>query len=162
MPFKKNQLNNHPFWVSVNFALLFTGLFSVAACKNKPASNATSQANSAELPADFVQFYENFHADSVYQMAHISFPLEGYPQQVDSSVVDAGGFKWTADKWRFQNMVSFSDTLFTRDFAQPMANVVTETIRQKGTPFGLYRRFLKRDDGWYLIFYSDMNVMKEN
>jgi hypothetical protein len=128
----------------------------ITSCKRQPP--ALNQTEAEGLAADFVQFYEKFHADSAYQMAHISFPLEGYPMSPDSATL-ANNFRWTADKWAMHRGNMFVDSLYTRRFDSPLPNMITEVIIQKDRPFGTYRRFLKRDDGWYLIFYSDMNRM---
>jgi hypothetical protein len=56
----------------------------------------------------------------------------------------------------------FVDSLYSRKFDSPLPTIITEVIKQKDTPYGSYRRFLKRDDAWYLIFYSDMNRMDSN
>ena len=133
--------------------------FLLTSCK--PQAPALKQDEVAGLPPDFVTFYEKFHADSAFQMAHISFPLEGYPMSPDSATL-ANNFRWTADKWLMHRGAMFVDSLYTRRFDRPMATVITEVIMQKERPFGTYRRFLKRDDSWYLIFYSDMNRIDSN
>jgi hypothetical protein len=137
---------------------LILALFIVS-CKPQPP--ALKQEEAATLAADFVMFYEKFHADSAFQMAHISFPLEGYPMAPDSATL-ASNFRWTADKWVMHRGSMFIDSLYTRKFDSPLPTMITEVIKQKGTPYGSYRRFLKRDDSWYLIFYSDMNRMDSN
>ena len=116
---------------------------------------------SKELPADFVTFYEKFHQDSAYQMAHIIFPLEGYPAQVDSATIAEGTFRWYAESWRMHKMAGFTSSDFTRTFKQTLPGIVNETVLQNGTPFGMFRRYYKRGDEWFLIMYSDMNPMKE-
>jgi hypothetical protein len=131
-------------------ALLF------AACKR--TEPALKQDEVAGLPDDFVSFYEHFHADSAYQMAHITFPLEGYPTAPDSATL-ASKFHWKKEEWLMHRGKMFIDSLYTRRFEAPMPTVITETIIQKDQPVGTYRRFMKREDGWYLIFYSDMNRM---
>lgn len=131
----------------------------MTSCKrNEPI---LKQAEVAELPADFVAFYEKFHADSAFQMAHISFPLEGYPMSPDSATL-ASNFRWTADKWLMHKGLMFVDSLYNRRFDSPIPTVITEVIMQKDRPYGTYRRFLKRDDSWMLIFYSDMNRIDSN
>ncbi len=136
----------------------FTMLIFFSECKHK---DAILKEQSKGLPADFVQFYEKFHTDSAYQMAHIQFPLEGYPAQADSSVLAAGNFRWTADKWIMHRMKGFTDSLYTRSFDVAIPGIVTETIRQKNTPFSMYRRFYKRGEEWNLILYADMNPLQE-
>ena len=127
-------------------------------CKRQEPTLKKEEA--AGLPPDFVTFYEKFHSDSLFQMAHITFPLEGYPSAPDSATV-ANHFHWTADKW-LMHRGAFSDSLYNRKFEMPMQNVVTELIMQKNVPYGTYRRFLKRGDSWSLIFYSDMNRIDPN
>ena len=126
-------------------------------CRQKPA---LQQQEITALPADFVAFYEKFHADSAYQMAHIQFPLEGYPQAPDSATL-AANFHRTADKWLMHRSTMFVDSLYTRQFDVPMEGLVNEIIMQRNVPYGTYRRFFKRSDGWFLIFYSDMNRIEK-
>ena len=123
--------------------------------------NEASKGVSKELPADFLAFYDKFHQDSAYQMAHIIFPLEGYPAQVDSATMAEGTFRWYAETWRMHKMAGFTNSDFTRTFDQAIPGIVNETVRQNGTPFGMFRRYYKRGDDWFLIMYSDMNPMKE-
>ena len=142
--------------------IFITLLFSIG-CKKKAAVQepVVSQTEAQTLPADFIAFYEKFHADSAYQMAHIQFPLEGFPAQADSNIVMEKSFRWTADTWRMHRHISLLDTLFIRKFESPLPMMVTEKIQQRNTPFSMYRRFYKRGDEWMLIFYSDMNAMNE-
>jgi hypothetical protein len=126
----------------------------------KKASKPLSKEEMTTLPNDFVQFYEKFHTDSAYQMAHIQFPLDGYPAQADSALVASGTFKWQKETWRMHRLEAFSDSLFTRTFEIPMDGFVTEKIKQKDMPYGLYRRFYRRGNNWVLIFYSDLNGIK--
>ena len=137
-----------------NFVILFSFLFSVMACKQK---NNLSDTEKKELPPDFVTFYAKFHNDSIFQLAHIQFPLPGFPSQVDSI---ANNFQWTKETWRMHRTENFSDTLFTRTFEMPLPNCVNETVVLKNTPLGTFRRFYKRDNDWFLIFYADMNKIQ--
>jgi hypothetical protein len=140
------------------FCLIFILIFTN--CKRKGESLLKEQPN--EIPTDFAQFYEKFHSDSVYQMSHIQFPLDGYPTNADSVSIADKNFHWTADTWVMHTMKAFNDSLYTRTLEVPLAGIVNETVYQKNTPFGMVRRFFKRGDEWYLIFYSGMNSMKEN
>ena len=42
------------------------------------------EATASRLPEDFVAFYERFLQDSLYQMEHINFPLEGIPDNISN------------------------------------------------------------------------------
>jgi hypothetical protein len=143
--------------------LLFITLLSSTSCKRdaKVKEVVITPEQAQAVPDDFLEFYKKFHSDSAYQMAHIQFPLEGFPSQADSAVIASGNFRWTAETWRMHRMEAFSDTAFTRTFLSPLPEMVGETLRQKNTPFAMYRRFYKRGNDWNLIFYSDMNAMKE-
>lgn len=143
--------------VSYFLALMVCGLW-VASCKNEPKlSNTETQG----LTEDFVQFYNKFHSDSAYQMAHIQFPLEGYPSgNLADSIKNVNDFRWTADKWIMHRLPQFSDSLYSRQFEQPMPIMVNEIIIEKKRNYGTLRRFLKRDNEWFLIFYSDMNRLE--
>ena len=154
-----NQDRKKACWLAISMGIFTAILFSD--CKKKEPSMKTGLESSKELPSDFVDFYAKFHSDSVYQLAHIQFPLEGYPSNADSAVMASRSFHWMADTWVIHNMQAFNDSLFTRQFDVSMPGVVNETIYQKNTPFGMFRRFFKRDNEWALIFYSAMNPMKE-
>ena len=147
--------------LSVISIYIFMALIFTNCNRKKEVKESLSKEVTKELPADFVTFYEKFHQDSAYQIAHIIFPLEGYPSQVDSATVAEGTFRWYADTWRMHKMAGFTSSDFTRTFDQAIPGIVNETIRQNGTPFGMFRRYYKRGDDWFLIMYSDMNPMKE-
>lgn len=136
-------------------------ILALANCKqkDKPALNIEQNAG---LPSDFTEFYEKFHSDSIYQMKHIEFPLKGFPNQADSATIAGDNFYWTADTWKIHNMKAFNDSLFTRKFDVPLPTAVNEIVFQKNTPFAMVRRFFKKGDDWYLIYYSAMNPMSEN
>ena len=53
------------------------------------------------LPKDFLVFYDRFHSDSVYQLSHILFPLEGLPPDTDSLTASSGTFRWQKDSVAF-------------------------------------------------------------
>jgi hypothetical protein len=156
------QLKN---WVSTKGRFLVTvSIFTFSllifgeSCKKKSSLNREEKGT---LPKDFVAFYDKFHKDSAYQVAHITFPLEGFPTQADSSVFDNGGYRWQKENWQMHRLENFSDSLFVRQFDSPTEGYVVELVKQKNTPFGIMRRFFKRGDEWFLIFYSDMNTIQE-
>jgi hypothetical protein len=140
------------------FATLIFVVLSLSACKNE---QKLPQEETKDLPEDFVKFYNKFHNDSLFQVAHIEFPLEGYPSgNLKDSTLNGAEFRWTADKWQMHRLATFDGTQFTRTFESPMPIVVNEIIIQKQNGYGTLRRFLKRGDEWHLIFYSDMNRLE--
>ncbi len=149
---KKNNFN-YFLPQKIIFFLFFLAMIFFS-CQQKSNLNENEKK---ELPPDFVAFYAKFHIDSIYQINHIQFPLPGFPSQVDSI---AGNFQWTKENWRMHRSEFFKDSLFTRSFEMPMPIVVNETVLIKSTSVGTFRRFFKRDNDWYLIFYSDMNKIQ--
>ena len=140
-------------WSLVIFSVLF-----MISCKN---DIKLSEKEAQGLPEDFVTFYNTFHNDSAFQMAHIQFPLEGYPSgNLSDSTQNVADFRWTADKWVMHRLSQFNDSLYVRQFEQPMPIMINEIILEKKSKYGILCRFLKRDNEWQLIFYSDMNRLE--
>ena len=141
-----------------HWSLAILGVLLLISCKN---DIKLSQKEAQGLSEDFVTFYNKFHNDSAFQMAHIQFPLEGYPTgNLSDSIGNVADFRWTADKWVLHRLDQFSDSLYVRQFEQPMPIMVNEIIIEKKSTYGMTRRFLKRDNDWQLIFYSDMNRLE--
>lgn len=145
--------------------LLAFSLFALLAlshCKNQPATasapeeTATLAAN-AELPADFAAFYQRFHQDSAYQIAHIAWPLQGnVGEQIDSTRYRSKSNTWTPETWRIMRL-NFSPNDYFIQTEMLSAGLIIERIRARSVSFGLERRFAKQPNGeWELIFYSDV------
>jgi hypothetical protein len=122
-------------------------------CQQKPTvDESAGEGETAELPADFLEFYRLFHSDSVYQMSHITFPLQGVSRDTagrDSSVL------WTENRWVLHHPI-VPDEFWELDFTRPMENIVVEFIHAKQAGYWMERRFAKLGDTWYLIYYSDL------
>ena len=137
-------------------SVLFFAAFM--ACR-KPLTLTSNQTEAAVLPADFDTFYEKFHEDSLYQLAHIQFPLSGLPLNVDSLTQVSGSFRWSADNWLMHHDPIGEDKNIGRtfSFSPIMDNLIIENVIDKSNGFGTERRFLKQGNEWMLIYYSDMN-----
>lgn len=130
------------------------------ACKQKsdsPKVESVTTAN-AELPADFNAFYEKFHTDSLYQMSHISWPLQGdRSRQVDSTHYQKTDATWEQSNWTMHHPVDYSSGDFKRQVQTLGDGLVVEYILITAGGYGIERRFAKQPDGeWNLIYYSDM------
>lgn len=123
-------------------------------------NNSNQQETSVSVSADddgFTEFYEAFHTDSTYQLDHITFPLEGLPSFADSMLVNYGKHYYKKEGWKMLHKVDWdTSTMFTRTLEPTGLGVVNEYIC---TPekYCISRRFAKLHDGWYLIYYADMN-----
>ncbi|MEO0043862.1 MAG: hypothetical protein RL329_3310 [Bacteroidota bacterium] len=132
--------------------LFIAFLALICACRGK--QNSTPQTG---LSADFQQFYEKFHADSVYQMAHIQFPVEG----ADSYSSDPNPRPWTPENWIIHKPLI--DSLVRSELHLKMENppLVVEMIYHKNAAFAAERRFLKSGNEWSLIYYMALNPIKQ-
>jgi hypothetical protein len=140
------------------FLLLCAG--SMAACKNQP-KEADSSAVEVQLPADFFEFYDKFHSDSAYQVAHITWPLQGdTDEKIDSVHFQKKRTAWTPENWRMQRMdFNHDDYFFDRQMLGDL--IIVERIRPRTANYGIERRFAKQSDGqWALIYYSDLQEIK--
>jgi hypothetical protein len=136
--------------------LFFLFLLSpIIACKKK---EAVETAQMTKLPDDFREFYQKFHADSVYQHQHIQFPIQGLPSDVDSATVAENDFYFTEDVWKNHVAVDFSKGEFSQDLLLISDRMVRERIYKTDNTYGLERRFAKlSDEQWYLIYYIAPN-----
>lgn len=133
---------------------LFT--FTLFACQHN-SENDTATTN--QDLKQFENFYIKFHQDSIYQIEHITFPLEGLPEQADSAMLADNNFRWEKKNWRTHQMLNPNDSNFKQEFI-PVGNaMIIEKITDSKTGFAMTRRFAKLDEEWYLIYYSGMNKL---
>lgn len=113
------------------------------------------------LPADFQEFYQKFHTDSVYQLAHIQFPLQGDDLvKIDSATLQRQTKWWKAEEWTIQR-ADFDANDYNIETQNIGDVVIVERVTAKAVPYGIERRFGKQPDGsWALIYYSDMQERK--
>lgn len=108
-----------------------------------------------ELPEDFVGFYNRFHTDSTYQLDHISFPLEGLPAMVDTTM-DLGHFKWLKRDWVIHKTFNDHNGTYIREFDN-IHNIITCRIYDTGHRFEMRTRYSKIANEWHMIYYASMN-----
>ena len=117
-----------------------------------PAPHAQAEGTAA-VPADFLEFYDRFMTDSVFQLRHIQFPLAGAPGMARRDV-PAEGFFWQAEDWKVHRYVA--DQPFEFRFIPVSEDLVIEEIEHENGQYAAERRFLRDEDGWKLIFYADL------
>ena len=136
-------------------------------CQNQSApsiSTAQSEAaTAAGVPDDFEAFYQKFLSDSLFQVAHIVWPLHG-PQLVtaaDSSASQLEPHHWTPEDWVMHHPTDYSDGSCTRELQMLGDVIVLERIRLKAANYGIERRFARQPDTgeWALIYYSSLREM---
>jgi len=150
----------------MNRKLIITGLgilgllllFYLRGCNQQSSPSTLDQEQTQlsdhkgiiEIPETFPEFYETFHTDSLYQMAHIQWPLK---QQTDGS-------PWTKDAWDLHGPFDNSSGEFTRDLDN-FAGIITETIQHNQGYFNMVRRFSQLDGEWYLIYYTVESIAND-
>jgi hypothetical protein len=115
-----------------------------------------SSAKQEEQEEDnFLEFYQNFHEDSSYQLAHILFPLQGQSSQPEDQTPD---FRWQKEDWQIHQLFDEDQSGFHSEFTRIGDNLIIENIiHQQGT-YGMERRFSKLDgQEWFLIYYADLH-----
>lgn len=137
------------------FLLLTILGFLQTACQDSQQPLQEVEEATGEEP-DFETFYQQFHADSLYQMAHIQFPLQG----VSSRPEDHGAsFRWEKEDWRMHRSFSTSSG-FRSDFTTLGDDLVIENIVHKNGQYGMERRFSRLGgDEWYLIYYAALHPL---
>jgi hypothetical protein len=143
--------------------LLFIVLFW--SCKNSSPETAAKQetpatTDVASLPPGFSEFYQRFHGDSLYQMEHIIFPLEGLPPDADSLSIAGGSFRWQQEDWVMHRQVDFQMSDFNRELIPVNELMVLERIVHKNGQFGMVRRFALVAGEWHLIYYAGLNRLR--
>lgn len=119
--------------------------------KSSPTDDASYDTS---LPEDFSAFYDRFHTDSAFQMAHINFPLEG------KKALEEGGsepYTYRQEEWKLHKPYNDYEGTYQRSFTS-IGNMVTETIRATQGSFRMIRRFAKLSGEWTLIYYEPMGM----
>jgi len=142
-------------------ALLFLFFFKKQANNQEPViSDNTEIADppSAKLTNGFIQFYDRFHSDSVYQMEHIVFPLEGIPAGLEDGIIPEN-FTWQKEGWKIHKLFDGSDGKYVQTLDEVGNALVIDQIKDVAGDYGMQRRFAKMGDEWFLIYYAGINAL---
>jgi hypothetical protein len=146
-----------------SFVFLSVCALAVVACRNSSGNTADAPAQPLEsasaLPAGFEEFYRKFLTDSVYQVAHITWPLQGLRTVNQDSTLGTRPGSWQPAEWRMQRLeVVENSSDFKREF-QPVGDIlVIERVRVRAANFGIERRYSKQANGeWELIYFADLH-----
>ena len=131
-------------------------LFFYSQAKSKANKQTiTTEDISQGIPDDFLPFYNQFHEDTSFQMAHINFPLQGI-----KTIEGTGGgedYMYARDEWIIHKPFDDMSGTFSRSFEE-FAGIIVETIMANGGQFRSVRRWAKLGDEWNLIFYQPMGM----
>ncbi|HFA48666.1 MAG TPA: hypothetical protein ENJ95_06545 [Bacteroidetes bacterium] len=135
---------------------IFLSLFF--ACKNQPKNKPVAEE---KLPEGFPAFYQRFHSDSLYQINHIIFPLQGIPNNADRSALTDDTFRWKKEDWQMMHPIDFQMSEYQRILTPLTDQMVVEHIVHKNGQYGMLRRFAIIGDDWHLIYYAGMNRLAQ-
>lgn len=141
--------------------LLFLLAVVYTACRPGQPQVEQAQAEEEVDLNEFYNFYQSFHIDSAYQMDHIIFPLQGLPSNADSITIARNNFHWEREDWILHQPVDFETSEFRREILPLSEEIVLEKIVHRSGQTGMLRRFAKIGDDWYLIYFADLNRIRQ-
>ncbi len=141
----------------MRYSILLFVFLVVASCKDKAVMD---EATANTLPANFVAFYERFLQDSIYQIEHINFPLEGIPDNVSNHPNYTQDFRWQQSEWIMHRSFQGDSTGFSSSFSQ-LGPIIMEKLLHESGQYGMLRRFSNDGDEWRLIYYAGLNPIKQ-
>lgn len=141
------------------FALGLTLVF--AACKRNDGPGEGQANNASGDFSDFEAFYNRFMTDSIYQMEHIIFPLEGIPDHADSTKIRGTSFRWTKEGWVMHRKFDPANSGYKVEFIPFGNDLMVENITHHSGQYGMMRRFAKLNNEWQLIYYVGMNAIQK-
>lgn len=98
---------------------------------------------------DFEIFYHKFHMDSMFQMARIKFPLQGY--EMDTAEIVQG---WDKENWVMHRAkISEVDTTIYKVKIEKDEYKHFEKVYIEGGGFNLERVFKRIKGQWYLTSF---------
>jgi hypothetical protein len=139
-------------------AILFL-LFGLLGCQSAPETEDGKIPMPEDLPESFTSFYERFLTDSLFQMEHILFPLQGLPDKADSATITGNSFRWEMEDWKIHRPIPAGSD-FTIRFRPLSETIIQENIQHESGAYAMERRFAEFDDGWYLIYYAGLNSVE--
>lgn len=136
-------------------------LFLFVACNNEAATeNETADNSNNKAFGEFSRFYKAFHQDSLFQIEHIQFPLQGIPSNADSAMLADRSFRWQKSDWIMHKPID-PDGEFKQSFLPVDDELIIENIMHQSGQFAIERRFAKMGEKWMLIYYAGINSVKQ-
>lgn len=142
------------------FFSFLTLSFFLFNCKNNPQPLQQAKAES-DLPKDFKAFYQQFHSDSAYQMAHIEWPLKGETGVNKDTSNTVRLTEWLPENWRVMQFPDTTMSTLKRSFETVGDVMVIERMAYPMVGMGYERQFYKEENGeWRLIYYAESTAMR--
>ncbi len=130
------------------FIILIVFLIYSCSKKQKESIDYFNDINDSS----FISFYKNYFNDSIYQIEHTQFPLEGAYYEYDIEK------KWKKEKWYFlKNLPSELDTSLYNIQLKKENERVIEDIELKESGFSIQFQYQKIKEKWHLVYYDENN-----
>ncbi len=146
-------------FLSVSLFALSILLFS---CKNGSTGPMQKAAEMSDLPKDFLDFYQQFHTDSAYQIAHIEWPLKGEKTVPGDNGIDKKVLAtWEPENWAIQHLPDLVSSGLKRSFETISEVLVIEHLQYPMVNYGMERQFYKDENNeWRMIYYTEMQDLR--
>ncbi|NQU31869.1 MAG: hypothetical protein HQ521_01430 [Bacteroidetes bacterium] len=138
--------------------LTFLGLITITVVISMTSCKSIKNKRTNDLAAEssienFDEFYNRFHADSLFQMSRIKFPLKG--NKVDFE----GEKKWSGKNWiTMKTRIYDVDTSeFQTDYKKTDISFIQKFWIEDSGYFSEYR-FNLIHKKWYLIYANEQNL----
>jgi len=99
-------------------------------------------------------FYDQFHTDNSFQIAHIIWPLPGKLITDEDDVVQLTS-SWSEEDWTYHKKPP-ADGNYNILYNTLVDTMVDEYIMNRLTGHGILRRWRKQNDQWMLTYYSGL------
>lgn len=130
-------------------------LIIIIASSCKKETIALPNEPSKEIPESFWTFYQEFFTDSLYQIEHISFPLQGVPSYTDLDSIESRSYYFHKDNWTLHKPFT-PDSTFHQEFVIVL-DMIEERIFDRTESFQMKRRYAEVQGKWNLIYYESLN-----
>ncbi len=119
-------------------------------------------AEMSDLPKDFLDFYQQFHTDSAYQIAHIEWPLKGEKTVSGDDGKDKKVLAtWEPGNWAIQHLPELEHSGLKRSFETSSEVLVIERLQYPMVNYGMERQFYKEENNeWRMIYYTEMQDLR--
>ena len=125
--------------------------------EKQPVMTDKSASTENEISKDFLDFYTRFHEDSLFQIEHITFPLEGLPINADTLTMKMQEFRWTKEEWRMHKLPDEQNIDMDKKWVKLKDGLIVEMIQLNESKMAMQRRFAKTSRGWAMIYYAAPN-----
>ena len=142
------------------FACLIS-IFLLASCRQHDSQETPTDAQPQQTqalsigqdsPEGFIDFYQKFHSDSLFQIERITWPLTGKGSRGEEDATPIP--KWSKEDWRHHRRLD-TESGFDQSFEVLSEDLVLEQIVAREGHYQIIRRFARLSGGWHLIYYAE-------